>query len=278
MNIPRYDERVIPVTSKNYGVRRLPIGEFIRLGCEDEFTLYIPPTSSKESPEVKSLREELLLQMKRIVMASFQKNTTPEEREAGWQKHLQSRQFDRHGNDGYDFNVKIVTYPERPVMDRPSIPPSELKYLLNPVTKAGMTLELAGYGSAKTCHLKLLSIPFVEAYVLREPDAPFLADISFTKSKDETKQVAFMAKELLECKGDPGATANVLLKYYATSKTVEVSSLKSENKELNLDKEQDESALLRSRLKKEVARERLDAFADEIDSYYKEAIERCLET
>ena len=146
MNIPRYDERVIPVTSKNYGVRRLPIGEFIRLGCEDEFTLYIPPTSAKEPPEVKSLRDDLLLQMKRIVMASFQKTTTPEEREAGWQKHLQSRQFDRHGNDGYDFNVKIVTYPERPVMDRPSIPPSELKYLLNPVTKAGMTLELAGYG------------------------------------------------------------------------------------------------------------------------------------
>eukprot|EP00956_Cyclotella_meneghiniana_P027867 scaffold63615_cov26-Cyclotella_meneghiniana.AAC.1 len=51
-----------------------------------------------------------------------------------------------------------------------------------------------------------------EAYALRKPDAPFFDDIAFTKSKDESKQVAFMAKELLKCKGDPPATANVLLK------------------------------------------------------------------
>ena len=75
------------------------------------------------------------------------------------------------------FFVRIHSYPKRSKMDRPSIP-GELKYLLNPVTKS----------------------------VLRKPDDPFLDDIAFTKSKDETKQVAFMAKEL--SKGDPAATSH----------------------------------------------------------------------
>eukprot|EP00956_Cyclotella_meneghiniana_P018450 scaffold30718_cov36-Cyclotella_meneghiniana.AAC.2 len=273
MNIPRYDDRQTPLTSKNYGVRRLSIDEFIRLGCEDEFVLYIPPTSTKDAPEVKAMREDILMQMKRIVMSPFQKSTTTEERDAGWKKHLERRQYNRDGNPGYDFVVKVVSYPERSIMDRPSIPPSELKYLLNPVTKAGLTLELIGFGSAKSCHLKLLSIPFVEAYVPRKPDAPFLDDIAFTKSKDESKQVAFMAKELLACKGDPAATANVLLKYYSTSKNAELSSLKAENVTLNQQREDSDFDALKSRLKKEVSRERLDAFAADIDSYYKSALE-----
>ena len=134
-------------------------------------------------------------------------------------------------------------------------------------------MKLLGYGFTMTCHLKLLSIPFVEAYALRKPDAPFLDDIAFTRSKDESKQVALMAKELLECKGDPSATTNVLLKYYSTSKNVELSSLKAENNSLNQEKDVNELESLSLRLKKEVSRERLDAFAAEIDNYYKQVLE-----
>ena len=107
MNIPRYNEHVIPVNSKNYGVRRLPLDEFIRLGCEDKFTFFIPPTSEKEPPEVKSMCNDLLPQMILIVMWPFKTNaTTPEERDSGWKKHLESRKFNRHGDDGYNFNSK----------------------------------------------------------------------------------------------------------------------------------------------------------------------------
>ena len=107
MNIPRYNKHIIPVNSKNYGVRRLPLDEFIRLGCEDKFTLFIPPTSEKESPEIQSMCNDLLPQMILIVMWPFKTNaTTPEERDSGWKKHLESRKFNRHGDDGYNFNSK----------------------------------------------------------------------------------------------------------------------------------------------------------------------------
>lgn len=196
-DIPRHDLRLVQVSSSLYGVRRLRINEIIRLRCHEEFILFIPPTSKNDPPEVKSSREGLLRQMRRIVMAPYMTSSTPQQRELLWNKHLEKRQVQREGNDGYEFNVRVHSYPERFTMDRPSIPPGELKYLLNPVTKSGFFLELMGSGTAVTCHLPMLSIPFVEAYVLRKPDAPYLDDIAFTKSKDETKQVAFMAKELL---------------------------------------------------------------------------------
>ena len=155
----------------------MSIEEFIRLGCEDEFVLFISPTFTKDPPEVKAMREDILMQMKCIVMSlsPFQKSTTTEECDAGWKKYLERRQYDRDGMPGYNFVVKVVSYPECSIMDRPSIPPSKLKYLLNPATKAGLTLDLIGFGPAKSCHLKLLSIPFLEAYVPRKPDAPLFS-------------------------------------------------------------------------------------------------------
>ena len=131
-DIPHDDLRLVPGSSSLYGVQRIQIKEIIRRRCQEEFILFIPPTSKDYPPEVKSSRDGLLRQMRLIVLAPYVTSSTPQQRDLAWKKHLEKHKVQREGNEGYEFNVRIHSYPEHSTMDRPSLPPGELKYLLNP--------------------------------------------------------------------------------------------------------------------------------------------------
>ena len=91
------DLRLVPVFSSLYGVRRLQIKEIIRLQCQEEFILFIPPTSKDDPPEVKSSRDGLLRQMLRIVLAPHVTSSTPQQRDLAWNKHLKKHKVNREG-------------------------------------------------------------------------------------------------------------------------------------------------------------------------------------
>ena len=125
-DIPHDDLRLVPDGSLSLnGVRRVQIKEIIRRRCQEEFILFIPPTSKDYPPEIKSSRD--------IVLAPYVlTSSTPQQRDLAWKKHLEKRKVQHEGNEGYEFNVRIHSYPEHSTMDQPSLPPGELKYLLNP--------------------------------------------------------------------------------------------------------------------------------------------------
>ena len=81
---------------------------------------------------------------------------------------------------------------------------------MKPSTGAGITVELMGYGTAITCHLKLHWLPFIEVYVPIKDDECVIQELSnFTSSSDDKTVIASLIKNLLQSKGDNYAYANI---------------------------------------------------------------------
>jgi len=78
-----------------------------------------------------------------------------------------------------------------------------------------MYVELLGYGSQGICHLKLLSLPYVEIHVKRDTTGSFLQQgIDFNKRAKEKNLMLNVAKDFYASKGDAAAYVEILMKYY----------------------------------------------------------------
>lgn len=115
-------------------MKRLRMKEIVRLRITDEFVLFLPPVTKKSPPEFKETREYLLNKFKRIITSSFMNTTTAAQREAYFESELRARAVTREGQIGYEFHVKVISYPEREQMSIPGLPGSEINNLIDPDT------------------------------------------------------------------------------------------------------------------------------------------------
>ena len=77
----------------------------------------------------------------------------------------------------------------------------------------GIHVVLHGYGTTVPLKLEFKVLPFVEIYVHRRFDEPFLDDtITFPQTDNENTIVNFLAKELHAAKGDTVAYVNIMMK------------------------------------------------------------------
>ena len=263
-NIPRHDEIFQPITSASKGVRRLAIKDILRLDSGDEFILFIPPFNRNDKKVWSDTSKTVLGLMKRIIMSSFSKTTTPQDREIGWQNHLRTRQRERDGSFGYEFNVRVIAYPSRDLIEMDSLPSSSVDYLVDPASGAGLTLELLGYGPAISCHIKLPWIPFVEAYIpIKDSDCVIAELQDFTNSTNEDTLYTSMAKLLHESKGDTYSYANILLTYYKRA----LKSSKSTNKAIMIKQQSAIDDSLFENIASEVERKKIELFAKSVDDH-----------
>ena len=263
-NIPRHDEIFQPLTSASKGVRRLAIKDILRLDSGDEFILFLPPFNKNDKKVWRDTSNTVLGLMRRIIMSSFSKTTTPQERDAGWKNHLISRQRERDGNYGYEFNVRVAAYPSRDFIEKESLPTESVEYLVNPASGAGLTLELLGYGTAVTCHIKLALIPFIEVYIpVKDSDAVIEELSDFTNSTDDDTVYTSMAKLLLECKGDTYSYANILLTYYKRA----LKSAKSTNRAIIHKHQSANDDTIFQNITAEVDKKKIDLFAKSVDDH-----------
>jgi hypothetical protein len=85
-----------------------------------------------------------------------------------------------------------------------SAPPTvnDINHLLNPITGAGITIQLLGYGASVSCLLKLYNLPFIELYVPRNPGDASYKEAKVKRSNKDEVLAQCLAKELIETKGD----------------------------------------------------------------------------
>ena len=120
----------------------MAIKDILRLDSGDEFILFIPPFNKNDKKVWRDTSNTVLGLMRRIIMSPFANTTTAQERETGWNKHLCTRQRERDGTFGYEFNVRVVAYPSRDLVEKDDLPTASVDYLVDPASGAGLTLEL----------------------------------------------------------------------------------------------------------------------------------------
>lgn len=167
------------------------------------------------------------------------------------------------------FHISLHSYAEHSLLETPNLPSSEVDHLLDPVTGAGITFELLGYVSTRTCHIKFVSMPFVKFYVQMKPDDCALPEVKFTRSGKEDVICTEMIKKLNESKVDAHATTSVLLRDYRHALSLKTAETKSWVKRYKL--ENDEIA--RSVIRNEISDESIDKFVDIVDTHYKQQME-----
>ena len=171
---------------------------------------------------------------------------------------------ERDGGVGYEFNVRVHAYPSRDYLEKESLPTNSIDHLVNPASGAGVTLELLGYGTAVTCHIKLPLLPFVECYVLVKDSECVIEELPhFTYSTDETTVYSSMLRQLHECKGDTYSYASILLTYYKRA----AESSKSANKAILIKQQSSLDDSFHQVITAEVCREKIQLFANEIDEH-----------
>ena len=151
------------------------------------------------------------------------------------------------------------------------MPPNSINHLVNPASGAGITLELLGYGTAITCHIKLQLLPFVECYVIVKDTECVIEELpNFTYSTDETTVYSSMLRQLHESKGDTYSYASILLTYYKRASE----SAKSANKAMITKQQSSLDDSMFQIISSEVSRDKIQVFADKIDDHCYQCLKR----
>jgi len=130
-----------------------------------------------------------------------------------------------------------------------------------------MYVELLGYGSQGFCHLKLLTLPYVEVHVQRATTGAFLQQgIDFKKNTKEENLMINVAKEFYASKGDAAAYVEILMKYYRSC--VPAKKRQKETEVTEGDANHDFRMAIACELEAIAVRD----FANEVDSEYEEAL------
>ena len=109
----RMDQQYTPISCTTQALKRLRMGEIVRLRHNDEFILFIPPTTPKDPKPFSKACESVLNKMRNMVMHDYRNNTTSAACNKYFKKELEHRSVDRNGRVGHEFHVRVLTYPER---------------------------------------------------------------------------------------------------------------------------------------------------------------------
>ena len=189
-----------------------------------------------------------------------------------WASHLKRRETPRDGSVGYEFQVSVLATPQHDLLSTVNLPSSEVNYLVNPSTGAGIYFELCGYGLAHSCHIKFHSMPFLEFYVPIRPDECVVQDLGFTKSKKEDLVCEQLVKKLNAAKGNVHAFASVLISYLNASLSTKSAAEKEFIKKHNINN----MIIVKQCIVNEVITDAIDAFAQKVDLHYKRQLEQSI--
>ena len=114
------------------------------------------------------------------------------------------------GKDHYEFNVRVMNYPERALLEQMDLPESQMRYLIG-VGGNGIYVELFGYGRSASLLLKFKILPYLEFFEPCKANECLLdPNIVFHKSNNEDTLVKYMSQQLFETAGDPASCVEVL--------------------------------------------------------------------
>lgn len=201
-------------SSKNRGMQRLKLIQIVSLRKSDEFTLVVPPTDYKAPKVAIQPRKDVIEDFKRVILSAVSRRfrLSNKGKEEYYAKDLTERTISMDGKDSYEYNVRIIDYPERAKLEEKNLLQSERDRVLE---EAGLHLELIGYRSAKPLFLRLSHLPYLQVYVPREPGGSFLDEsLDFPRSGGKEGTLRHLMWEFHATKGDPVAYVQILMNYY----------------------------------------------------------------
>jgi len=129
-----------------------------------------------------------------------------------------------------------------------------------------MYVELLGYRSQGICHLKLLSLPYVEVHAQLATNRAFLHQgIDFKKKGKEENLMLNIANEFYASKGDAAAYVEILMKYYWSCVSVKKRTKEHET-------EGDANHDFRMAIACELEATSVTEFANVVDAEYEQAL------
>ncbi len=144
-----------------------------------------------------------------------------------------------------------------------------------------MNLEVLGVGSSHTVLLPLNAIPFVEIYVRRPTNGPFLdGRFEFSHTVSEGAFVSKLQRCLFSTRGDTSATVQVMMQYYkclgkrvevekSNEPTIAAASKGTFNAAETISLSEKD---IHTRIKMELNTPDLETFANDVDSEYEDAM------
>jgi len=132
------------------------------------------PVDNRTPLSVRELRRSLLAAFGCVILsASATHHLSAEEKDSFLEDEFRQRTVPQYGQDHIEFNVKIANYPERAQLDQPNPLPRDINHWLG-TGRAGLYLEVIGFGTSTTVLLQLSCLPYVQIWKRRKHDAPFL--------------------------------------------------------------------------------------------------------
>ena len=154
-------------------MKRLSFRKSLRLGKGDAFVLVVPHLDRKQPKRVTTQQNRVLNAIRRVVLQG-KRNSSAEQKETIWQDNLERRSFQREGKHHYEFHLTIDKYAERHLLQKDNLQP---RYVQSFVDEGmGINVVLHGYRKDVPLKLEFKMLPFVEIYVHRKFDKPFLDD------------------------------------------------------------------------------------------------------
>ena len=148
--------------------------QVLRLRDSDEFTVVVPCVDLWQSKSAQKYRGQLLTDIKKAILDAVS-NLPSKYREKFFAEELSKRAFEREGKPHYEFHVRLTSYPERHMLQKPDLPESLLNHFMSGGGN-GFYVEMLEWQLRKDVLIKLKYLPFVEVHMTRATDAPFLDD------------------------------------------------------------------------------------------------------
>ena len=118
---------VAPVTTLNRGMRRLNYYDIVRLRVGDSMMCVVPAENSKHIKLANRTRPHALDIVTRSLLAN-RGHLSAAEKEEYIAEQLASRVIQREGKSYHEFNVEIISYPERAMLGMYDLLKSELTH------------------------------------------------------------------------------------------------------------------------------------------------------
>ena len=140
-------------------MRRLPIIENVQLRPGDKVTLVVPSTAASDLSEAGKATRHLLSLFERVIASSSPHHFSGclQKREY-LQREFCKRTVIQAGKECAEFNVRVANYAERPMLALPSPLAIDVNHWLG-TGRAGLNLQLIGYGLSQRVLLELSSLP-----------------------------------------------------------------------------------------------------------------------
>eukprot|EP00986_Skeletonema_menzelii_P013053 scaffold7400_cov122-Skeletonema_menzelii.AAC.2 len=279
---------LILMSSTNLGVRRLQFHEILRLTTGNDFILVLPQPSGKRPASVSNrVRAEANSHRKPSnvktdvwetakthwydILYYFQKTVlegirgSDEELDIIHNDELARRCFQRDGQHYYELHLTIKSCSEQETLQQFNLPERTINNFIDKpmnVLGDGFYVQLYGHG---TFLLRFATLPYVEIYVARKREDPYLDDSigKFPRSQNEDTVLAALTKQLHATNGDSAATVQVMMGYYKHSCVQLKQQLGQQQQPV------DETKIFDSLISNELTSEKLERFAAMVDNDYK---------